>query len=69
MRRLTNFIGGRSVALSSGEYVELINSATGEVIEQMLHGGLRRSGYGKDHSVYGFENYARTMHVTHSVES
>ena len=35
MRRLTNFIGGESVAPLSGRYVELINPATGDAFAEM----------------------------------
>jgi len=35
MRRLTNFIGGESVAPKSGQYVELINPATGQPFAEM----------------------------------
>jgi len=35
MRRLENFIGGKSVAPKSGKYVELINPATGQPFAEM----------------------------------
>ncbi|MFZ1063194.1 MAG: aldehyde dehydrogenase family protein, partial [Acidimicrobiales bacterium] len=35
MRRLSNFIGGESVAPKSGKYVELINPGTGEALAEM----------------------------------
>jgi betaine-aldehyde dehydrogenase len=30
---------------------------------EMPHGGFRHSGYGKDLSQYGFEDYTRIKHV------
>jgi len=32
-------------------------------VSEMPHGGFKRSGYGKDLSVYGFEDYTRIKHV------
>jgi betaine-aldehyde dehydrogenase len=29
----------------------------------MPHGGFKHSGYGKDLSMYGFEDYTRIKHV------
>ena len=34
----------------------------------MPHGGFKQSGYGKDLSMYGFENYTRVKHVMSSLE-
>ena len=33
------------------------------LVAEMPHGGFRHSGYGKDLSVYGFEDYTRIKHV------
>lgn len=33
------------------------------VVAEMPHGGYRHSGYGKDLSMYGFEDYTRIKHV------
>ncbi|WP_432547584.1 aminobutyraldehyde dehydrogenase [Kineococcus sp. SYSU DK004] len=33
------------------------------LVAEMPHGGFKRSGYGKDLSVYGFEDYTRVKHV------
>jgi betaine-aldehyde dehydrogenase len=33
------------------------------LVAEMPHGGFKRSGYGKDLSVYGFEDYTRIKHV------
>jgi betaine-aldehyde dehydrogenase len=33
------------------------------VVAEMPHGGFKRSGYGKDLSSYGFEDYTRIKHV------
>jgi betaine-aldehyde dehydrogenase len=33
------------------------------LVAEMPHGGFKHSGYGKDLSVYGFEDYTRVKHV------
>ena len=33
------------------------------LVAEMPHGGFKRSGYGKDLSVYGVEDYTRIKHV------
>ena len=33
------------------------------VVAEMPHGGFKGSGYGKDLSAYGFEEYTRVKHV------
>jgi len=33
------------------------------LVSEMPHGGLKRSGYGKDLSVYAFEDYTVVRHV------
>lgn len=33
------------------------------IVAEMPHGGFKHSGYGKDLSKYGFEDYTRTKHV------
>jgi betaine-aldehyde dehydrogenase len=38
------------------------------MVAEMPHGGFKRSGYGKDLSVYGFEDYTRIKHVMHNIE-
>jgi betaine-aldehyde dehydrogenase len=38
------------------------------LVAEMPHGGYKRSGYGKDLSVYGFEDYTRIKHVMHNIE-
>ncbi len=38
------------------------------VVAEMPHGGFKHSGYGKDLSVYGFEDYTRIKHVMSSIE-
>ncbi len=37
------------------------------VVGEMPHGGFKHSGYGKDLSVYGFEEYTRVKHVMHNL--
>jgi betaine-aldehyde dehydrogenase len=39
------------------------------LVAEMPHGGFKRSGYGKDLSVYGFEDYTRIKHVMSNIES
>ena len=33
------------------------------IVAEMPHGGFKHSGYGKDLSIYGFEDYTRIKHV------
>ena len=33
------------------------------LVAEMPHGGYKKSGYGKDLSMYGFEDYTRIKHV------
>jgi betaine-aldehyde dehydrogenase len=39
------------------------------LVAEMPHGGFRHSGYGKDLSVYGFEDYTRIKHVMSALDS
>jgi betaine-aldehyde dehydrogenase len=39
------------------------------VVAEMPHGGYKKSGYGKDLSMYGFEDYTRIKHVMANIES
>jgi betaine-aldehyde dehydrogenase len=39
------------------------------LVAEMPHGGYKRSGYGKDLSMYGFEDYTRIKHVMANIES
>jgi betaine-aldehyde dehydrogenase len=38
------------------------------IVAEMPHGGFKHSGYGKDLSLYGFEDYTRVKHVMTSLE-
>jgi betaine-aldehyde dehydrogenase len=38
------------------------------LVAEMPHGGFKRSGYGKDLSIYGFEDYTRVKHVMSNIE-
>jgi betaine-aldehyde dehydrogenase len=38
------------------------------LVAEMPHGGFKKSGYGKDLSVYGFEDYTRLKHVMHNLD-
>ena len=39
------------------------------LVAEMPHGGFKHSGYGKDLSQYGFEDYTRIKHVMVNIES
>ena len=39
------------------------------LVAEMPHGGYKKSGYGKDLSMYGFEDYTRIKHVMANLES
>jgi betaine-aldehyde dehydrogenase len=39
------------------------------IVAEMPHGGFKKSGYGKDLSMYGFEDYTRVKHVMANIES
>jgi betaine-aldehyde dehydrogenase len=38
------------------------------IVAEMPHGGFKHSGYGKDLSIYGFEDYTRIKHVMSAFE-
>jgi betaine-aldehyde dehydrogenase len=38
-------------------------------VSEMPHGGFKNSGYGKDLSIYGFEDYTRIKHVMSNIEA
>jgi betaine-aldehyde dehydrogenase len=37
-------------------------------VSEMPHGGFKHSGYGKDLSMYGFEDYTRIKHVMSNID-
>ncbi|MFN8125050.1 MAG: aminobutyraldehyde dehydrogenase [Candidatus Nanopelagicales bacterium] len=39
------------------------------LVAEMPHGGYKHSGYGKDLSMYGFEDYTRIKHVMSAIEA
>ena len=39
------------------------------IVAEMPHGGFKQSGYGKDLSMYGFDDYTRVKHVMSNIES
>ncbi|GAA1667545.1 gamma-aminobutyraldehyde dehydrogenase [Fodinicola feengrottensis] len=39
------------------------------LVSEMPHGGFRHSGYGKDLSMYGLEDYTRIKHVMSAIDS
>ena len=38
------------------------------IVAEMPHGGFKHSGYGKDLSMYGLEDYTRVKHVMSNIE-
>jgi betaine-aldehyde dehydrogenase len=38
------------------------------IVAEMPHGGFKHSGYGKDLSLYGLEDYTRIKHVMHNID-
>ncbi|WP_414638597.1 gamma-aminobutyraldehyde dehydrogenase [Actinophytocola sp.] len=38
------------------------------LVSEMPHGGFKHSGYGKDLSMYGLEDYTRVKHVMHNLD-
>jgi betaine-aldehyde dehydrogenase len=38
------------------------------LVAEMPHGGFKHSGYGKDLSIYGLEDYTRIKHVMHNLD-
>jgi len=38
------------------------------IVAEMPHGGFKHSGYGKDLSVYGLDDYTRLKHVMHNID-
>ena len=39
------------------------------IVAEMPHGGFKHSGYGKDLSTFGFEDYTRIKHVMSNIEA
>ena len=39
------------------------------LVAEMPHGGFKHSGYGKDLSMYGFEDYTRIKHVMTNLDA
>jgi betaine-aldehyde dehydrogenase len=39
------------------------------LVAEMPHGGFKHSGYGKDLSMYGFDDYTRVKHVMSNIEA
>jgi betaine-aldehyde dehydrogenase len=39
------------------------------LVAEMPHGGFKQSGYGKDLSMYGFEDYTRVKHVMSNIQA
>jgi betaine-aldehyde dehydrogenase len=60
MRRLSNFIGGESVAPKSGKYVELINPGTGEPLAEMPISGEADVDHAVQAAAKAFTSWRRT---------
>jgi betaine-aldehyde dehydrogenase len=57
---------GRAMRVSNAlDYGVVWVNAHGTFASEMPHGGFKRSGYGKDLSLYGLEDYTRIKHVMH----
>jgi betaine-aldehyde dehydrogenase len=39
------------------------------LVAETPHGGFKHSGYGKDLSAYGFEDYTRTKHAMFNINT
>ena len=52
--------GSTSAASGSTRHIPLV--------AEMPHGGFKHSGYGKDLSMYGLEDYTRIKHVMHNID-
>ena len=56
---------GRAMRMSPGGWTSARSGSTptSRSSSEMPHGGFKHSGYGKDLSMYGFEDYTRIKHV------
>ncbi len=60
---------GRAMRMARGlDYGCVWINAHIPLVAEMPHGGFGRSGYGKDLSMYGFEDYTRVKHVMSNIE-
>jgi betaine-aldehyde dehydrogenase len=60
---------GRAMRMSRGlDFGCVWVNAHIPIVAEMPHGGFKHSGYGKDLSVYGLEDYTRIKHVMHNIE-
>ena len=60
MRRLSNFIGGESVAPQSGQYAEIVNPATGEAFAEMPVSNAADVGAAVTAAAKAFQSWKRT---------
>lgn len=59
---------GRAMRVSNAlDYGVVWVNTHGSFVSEMPHGGFKKSGYGKDLSLYGLEDYTRIKHVMHAV--
>jgi acyl-CoA reductase-like NAD-dependent aldehyde dehydrogenase len=71
----TKLLINGKLTVGGGKVEEVLDPATGKVLARvaeasreqvnaaMPHGGLKRSGYGKDLSMYALEDYSVVRHV------
>jgi betaine-aldehyde dehydrogenase len=61
---------GRAMRMSKGlDFGAVWINTHIPIVAEMPHGGFKESGYGKDLSKYGFEDYTRIKHVMANIES
>jgi betaine-aldehyde dehydrogenase len=59
---------GRAMLVSNAlDYGVVWVNTHGTFASEMPHGGFKSSGYGKDLSLYGLEDYTRIKHVMHGL--
>ena len=69
--RVADAVEARADALVAAEEPEHGQAAPADPVggdRAMPHGGFKHSGYGKDLSMYGFEDYTRVKHVMSNIE-
>jgi Aldehyde dehydrogenase family len=68
---LRNFINGESIAPVGTEHLDIAVWINTHILltAEMPHGGFKHSGYGKDLSLYGVEDYTRIKHVMSALDA
>ena len=61
---------GRAMRMSQARSTSAACGSTRHIplVAEMPHGGFKHSGYGKDLSMYGLEDYTRIKHVMSYIE-